>query len=266
MLPDLPYDSWRSTWQTLHRFLQIIGKVRLAASPRCNHWWNVTFHFTGRGLTSRPMGTANPFTIDLNLRDHRVEFTAVDGAEHSFSMPGLSVAEFYEQILAGLAAIDADVVIAHPYPFDLPDADRPFAQDTEHASYDTRAVGKAWQILSRISLILEEFAADFSGKTSPVHLFWHSGDVAVTRFSDRRIPQDAATDLVTREAYSREVTSFGFWFGDDSFREPALYAYAAPEPEGLAETALAPAGAFWREQGGGHLAVLPYAVLLEGSP
>ncbi len=260
-LPDLPYTRWRDSLHTLHRFLQIVGKVRLAASARRNHWWNIPFHVTGSGLTTRPMGDSPIFTIDFNFITHRLEFVTDAGVGHSFSLTDLSVADFYRKVLAGLDAIGADVQIAKPYPFDLPDADRPFAEDTEHASYDPAAVGDAWRILTRINLILEQFSGDYSGKTSPVHMFWHSGDLAVTRFSDRRIPMPGTVDLVTREAYSREVISFGFWFGDDSFPEPALYGYAAPEPEGLSETPLSPAGARWHVKGSGHLAVLPYAEL-----
>ena len=134
------------------------------------------------------------------------------------------------------------VAIAHPQPFDLPDADRPFAEDTEHASYDPAWASRYWQVLSQVNLVLEEFAARFSGKVSPVHHFWHTFDIAHTRFSDRQVDQPPTADPVTREAYSREVISFGFWFGDDRFAEPAFYSYTAPEPAGLAERAAAAGG------------------------
>ena len=150
------------------------------------------------------------------------------------------------------------MALAHPYPFDLPDADRPFADDTEHASYDLAWARRYWMVLSQVNLVLEEFAARFSGKVSPVHHFWHTFDLAHTRFADRHVDQPATADPVTREAYSREVISFGFWFGDDRFPEPAFYAYTTPEPAGLAEEPLEPEAAWWDRRDGSHLAVLRY--------
>ena len=148
--------------------------------------------------------------------------------------------------------------MANPHPFDLPDADRPFADDTEHAGYDPAWASRYWQVLSQVNLVLEEFAARFSGKVSPVHHFWHTFDIAHTRFSERQVDQPPTADSVTREAYSREVISFGFWFGDDRFPEPAFYAYTAPEPPGLADQPLRPAAAWWDPRDGSHLAVLRY--------
>lgn len=258
-LPELPYPSWRDTLATLHRFSQIVGKVRLAAAPRRNHWWNVPLHLTGRGLTTRPMGRSPIFTVDLDLVNHRLEVTTTAGAAASFALPGLSVAQFYTELTRTLQSVGVDVAITKPYPYHLPDSARPFTQDIEHAAYDTAAVRQAWQILSWANLVFEEFAAEWSGKTSPVHLFWHSFDLALTRFADRRIEQSADTDAVTREAYSREVISSGFWFGDDSFPEPAFYSYTAPEPAGLTQSPLRPEEAQWNPSGRGHLAVLRYA-------
>ena len=256
--PALPYDSWTGTRETLHRFVQIVGKVRLAASPRRNHWWNVPLHLTGRGLTTRPMTTdgVRVFTIDLDLVDHRLDLTTIEGGRWSFPLAGHSVATFWADLQAGLAALDLDVRIAAPTPFDLPDADRPFAEDTEHATYDPAAVTLYWTLLSQVNLLLEQFAARYSGKTSPVHHFWHTFDIAVTRFAERPVRFTAETDPVTREAYSREVISSGFWFGDPDTPEPAFYSYTAPEPDGLADAALEPAGARWVPARGAHLAVL----------
>jgi hypothetical protein len=236
LFPLMPLASWQDTKATLHRFCQVVGKIRLAASSRRNHWWNVPFHLTGRGTTTRPMGQVdgNPiFTIDFDFIDHQLR-------------------------LAALAALGITVAIAHPYPFDLPDADRPFAADTTHAGYDPFWVSRYWQVLSQVNLLLEEFAARFSGKVSPVHHFWHTLDIAHTRFADRHVDQPATADPVTREAYSREVISFGFWFGDDRFAEPAFYAYTAPEPPGLADQPLEPAAAWWEPRDGSHLAILRY--------
>ncbi|SFK53421.1 DUF5996 family protein [Geodermatophilus ruber] len=256
--PDLPYPSWAETLATLHRFAQLVGKIRLAASPRRNHWWNVPFHVTGRGITTRPMGADPIFTIDFDFLDHRLDLTTIEGLRFAFPLPGKSVADFTRELLRGLDAVGVRARPALPHPYDLADTDRQFADDHEHATYDPAAVTRYWQTLSRVSLLLEEFAGDWAGKTSPVHHFWHTFDVAVTRFSDRHVDLGPETDPVTREAYSREVISFGFWFGDEAFPEPAFYSYTAPEPDGLADEPLAPPAARWTERNGSHLAVLTY--------
>ncbi|MFI5681288.1 DUF5996 family protein [Streptomyces cellulosae] len=263
LFPPVPLAGWRDTKETLHRFAQIVGKIRLAASARRNHWWNVPFHVTGRGITTRPMGQidGNPiFTIDFDFVDHRLVVMALDGEERSFPLPGQSVASFHDETLAALAALGVRVDIAVPRPFELSDADRPFAEDTEHAAYDPVAANRYWRVLSQVASVLEEFAAGFSGKASPVHHFWHTFDIAHSRFSGRRVDQPGHVDPVTREAYSSEVISFGFWFGDDTFAEPAFYSYTAPEPAGLAEAPLSPASAQWVAVGDSHLAVLRYDV------
>jgi hypothetical protein len=225
--PPIPLAEWRDTKETLHRFCQVIGKIRLAASVRRNHWWNVPFHLTGRGITTRPMGQidGNPgFTVDFDFVDHQLHIHTLEGRAMMIPLQGQSVASFSDQTLQALAELEITVAIAHPHPFDLPDADRPFADDTEHASYDPAWASRYWVVLSQVNLVLEEFAARFSGKVSPVHHFWHTFDIAHTRFADRPVDQPPTTDPVTREAYSREVISFGFWFGDDRFAEPAFYA------------------------------------------
>jgi hypothetical protein len=157
-----------------------------------------------------------------------------------------------------LHSLGIQVDIDRPVPFDLPDAGRPFSDDTEHASYDPVWANRYWQVLSQVNLILEEFAAGYSGKVSPVHHFWHTFDIAHTRFSERQIVPPLAADPVSREAYSREVISFGFWFGDDSFAEPAFYSYTAPEPTGLADQPLEPGTAQWVPRNASHLAPLRY--------
>lgn len=261
MFPPMPLDAWVDTKATLHRFAQIVGKIRLAAAPRRNHWWGVPFHLTGRGITTRPMGLAdgNPiFTIDFDFVAHQLLVSSITGQAESFPLAGHSVASFYRHTLDALYAIGVDVTIAHPSPFDLPDADRPFADDTEHSAYDPVLVNRYWQVLSQVNLVLEEFSGRFSGKISPVHHFWHTFDIAVTRFSDRQVDQPEAADPVTREAYSREVISSGFWFGDDNVAAPAFYSYTAPEPAGLALETLEPWAADWVDQRGSHLAVLTY--------
>jgi Family of unknown function (DUF5996) len=259
--PPIPLAEWRDTKETLHRFCQVIGKIRLAASVRRNHWWNIPFHLTGRGITTRPMGqiNGNPiFTIDFDFVDHQLYVQAVDGTAVSIPLHGQSVASFHRAVFEALANLGIKVRIANPRPFDLPDADRRFADDTEHATYDPAWASRYWQVLSQVNLVLEEFAARFSGKVSPVHHFWHTFDIAHTRFADRRVDQPPTADPVTREAYSREVISFGFWFGDDQFPAPAFYAYTAPEPDGLAGEPLQPSTARWVRRNDSHLAVLGY--------
>ena len=263
--PPIPLDAWADTKETLHRYLQVVGKIRLDQSPIRNHWWNVPFHLTGRGITTRPMGSDPIFAIDFDFVDHRLQVNSIGGDRVSFALPGLSVAAFYERLLAALSSLGIAVSI-RPVPFDLRDA-IPFAEDTAHASYDPFWVTRYWVVLSQVALLLEEFAGRTYAKTSPVHHFWHTFDLAVTRFSDRLVPQPPGADPVTREAYSHEVISAGFWFGDDNVPEPTFYAYAAPEPAGLADEPLRPQAARWIESRGAHLAVLPYdAVRTERDP
>jgi hypothetical protein len=257
VFPPMPLEAWADTKNTLHRFAQIVGKIRLAASVRRNHWWNVPFHLTGRGITTRPMGDDPLFTIDFDFVDHRLLIHSITGQTVSFPLIGQSVASFYHRTFAALRALGVDVAINRPEPFGLTDS-TPFADDTEHAAYDPEWVTRYWRVLSQVALVLEQFAARFSGKTSPVHHFWHTFDIAVTRFSDRHVAHSPEIDPVTREAYSRQVISFGFWFGDERFPEPAFYSYTAPEPEGLADVPLHPPGAQWVAQNNSHLAVLRY--------
>jgi hypothetical protein len=261
LFPPIPLAEWRDTKETLHRFAQVVGKIRLAASGRRNHWWNVPFHLTGRGITTRPMGQVdgNPiFTIDFDFVDHQLIVATVDGRSMSFPLFGQSVASFHSRTMDALAALDVRVDIDVPRPFDLPDAARTFAEDTEHATYEPVRANRYWQVLSQVALVLEEFSGRFSGKVSPVHHFWHTFDIAHTRFSDRHTDQPPQADPVTREAYSRELISFGFWFGDDTFPEPAFYSYTAPEPVDLAAEQLSPPSAQWIAQKDSHLAVLRY--------
>jgi hypothetical protein len=169
LFPPMPLTSWQDTKQTLHRFCQVIGKIRLAASVRRNHWWNAPFHLTGRGITTRPMGQAdgNPiFTIDFDFIDHQLRIHTLDGRAVAVQLQGQSVASFHDQTLQALAELGITVAIAHPYPFDLPDADRPFADDTEHASYDPAWASRYWQVLSQVNLVLEEFAAAMPARSA----------------------------------------------------------------------------------------------------
>jgi hypothetical protein len=259
MFPAMPLAAWSDTKDTLHRFLQVVGKIRLATGPRRNHWWHVAFHLTGRGVTTRPTGGragVPVFTVDFDFVDHRVAAHTLTGRSVSFPLPGQSVASFHRELTDALRHLGVEVSI-RAEPFDLPDL-TPFAQDTGHAAYDPRWVTRYWRVLSQVGLVLEEFSGRFAGKVSPVHHFWHTFDLAASRYSDRRVDQPADVDPVTREAYSREVVSAGFWFGDQAFPEPAFYSYTAPEPPGLADAPLAPEAARWVPQRGSHLAVLTY--------
>src|SRR5687768_16620524 len=255
--PPMPLEAWVESKETLHRFLQIVGKIRLSAAPRRYHWWHIAFHITGRGITSRPMGSGPIFTIDFDFVDHRLVVSTEAGEMESFPLIGNSVASFYHHIITLLKDLGIPVVIERPLPYDLADT-TPFQSDLKHNRYDPFWINRCWRILSAVNLILEEFAGHFSGKTSPVHLFWHSMDIAVTRFSDREVDHPPSLDSVNREAYSREVISSGFWFGDPTLPEPAFYSYTSPEPEGLANAPLVPVRSEWLDRGVSHLAVYRY--------
>ncbi len=265
-LPALPLAEWEATKTTLHLWAQIVGKVRLASTAPRNHWWNVPLYVDVRGLTTRRLHSAGgvTFQIDFDFLDHRLVVTTSLGETDSFALDdGLSVAGFDEQLHATLARLAVDVAIRET-PFGVP-MTTPFPDDREHAAYDRDAVERFWRILDWTDGVFEEFSGWFCGKTSPVHLFWHTFDLAVTRFGGRRAPEIPGADPVTREAYSHEVVSFGFWAGDQNVREPTYYSYTAPEPPGLRESPLHPKEAFWAEQGSGSLALLRYDVVRTAS-
>ena len=258
-LPPLPLAEWEETKTTLQLWAQIVGKIRMASTTPLNHWWNVSLYLDVRGLTTRRMHAANgiSFEIVFDFVDHRLVVATNGGAVESFELvDGLSVAAFDERVHATLARLGVDVAIREE-PYGVPST-TPFPADREHAAYDRDAVQRFWRILDWTDGVLQEFAGWYCGKTSPVHLFWHSFDLALTRFGGRRAPPRPEADSVTREAYTHEVVSFGFWAGDERVREPTYYAYAAPEPTGLRERRLQPAQAFWADQGGGSLTRLPY--------
>jgi hypothetical protein len=259
LLPALSLHDWEQTKTTLHLWSQIVGKIRMASTPPRNHWWNVPLYVDVRGLTTRRMqaGSGVVFQIDFDFVDHRLVVATNRGGLESFELlDGLSVAQFDESLHAALDGLGIDVAI-RKIPFGL-STGTPFPADREHASYDPDAVERFWRILDWTDQVFEEFAGWYSGKTSPVHLFWHSFDLALARFGGRRAPPIPCADLVTREAYSHEVISFGFWPGDENVREPMYYSYTAPEPDGLRGRRLHPDEAFWSTHGGGALALLPY--------
>jgi hypothetical protein len=262
-LPELHLADWRATKDTLHLYCQILGKIRLATTAPRNHWWNVPLYVDVRGLTTRRLhhgGTTFELTIDVV--DHALVVRTADGRTQAFDLSdGLSVAEFDARVHALLGGLGIDVDIRES-PFGVP-MTTPFPQDAEHASWDREAIARFGRILDWTDSVFEEFSGWFNGKTSPVHLFWHSLDLAVSRFSGRPgVPLDAA-DPVTQEAYSQEVISFGFWAGDDNVGDAAYYSYTAPEPDGLRDQPLA-AGK-WVEVGPGSMAILPYEAVRTAS-
>jgi hypothetical protein len=265
-LPPLPLDGWRDTKDTLHLYLQIIGKVRLEMMPRQNHWWHVPLYVSPRGFTTRSVpdrpGTGRLFEVELDVLDPAVRVTTTQGSERRFGVSdGLTVAAFYDNVLGALTDLGIEVEI-RAEPYDHPSSTTPFAADVVHASFDAAAVERFWRILATVQPVFLRFDGRFTGKRSPVHLFWHSLDLAYTRFSGRTAPPpDASAGAVARDAYSHEVISFGFWAGDASLPEPAFYAYAYPEPDGLRAASLSPDGARWVTQETGSLAVFPYAAM-----
>ncbi|MGW2161013.1 DUF5996 family protein [Nonomuraea sp. NPDC001699] len=259
LFPAMPLEEWADTKETFHRFAQIVGKIRLTVSNRRNHWWQVPFHLTGRGLTTRPMGGLGEqplFCVDFDLVRHRLLIDVLDGRSAEFSLIGLSVATFQSRLFQTLADLGIRPEI-WAVPYDLED-ETPFAEDTRHAHYDPILINRYWRILSQVAQLLDRFAADFGGKVSPVHHFWHTFDIAVTLFTGRPAEVSEEADPVTREAYSREVISAGFWFGDKERPWPAFYSYTAPEPKGLEREPLQPGQAEWLPARGSHLAVLRY--------
>ena len=247
-LPSLPLEEWEETKETLHRYAQVVGKVRMELSPRRNHWWHVTLYVTPRGLTTGPIPhSAGTFDISFDLLENRLVVTSSDGGEFSFALTDLPVAEFYSRLMGGLGSLGIDVSI-NTRPFDLDD-EHTLEDNTYHSSCDGGYVRRYHQVLVWVDQVFKKYAGRFGGKQSPVHLYWHSFDLAVTRVSGKRAELPDDVDPVTREAYSHEIISCGFWVGDQNVREPAFYSYTTPEPEGLTDQPLSPEAASWQEGG-----------------
>jgi hypothetical protein len=250
-LPALPFDTWKDTLATLHMWTQVVGKVRLKLCPLVNHFWNVAFYLTARGLTSSAMpyqrgAIWGTFEVQFDFIDHQLSVESSNGRRVEIALKAESVAEFYKTFMAALAELGVIVKI-WTTPCEIPDP-IPFEQDQIHAAYDPEAVNKFWRILVWVDQVFKEFRAGFLGKVSPVHFFWGSFDLAVTRFSGRRAPERPGADSITREAYSHEVSSAGFWPGGGDIKGPAFYSYAAPEPPGFAERKIRPQPAFYHPQ------------------
>jgi hypothetical protein len=242
--PELRLDEWQDTYATLHMWTQVVGKVRLALSPRVNHWWEVPLYVDARGLTTSaiPYGDGI-FEVRFDFIDHKLIIETSWGASKTLALDPRSVAEFYAEFMSALRSLGIEVKI-WTMPCEVPNPVR-FESDTQHASYDREYAHRLWKILVLCDSIFKEFRAGFIGKDSPVHFFWGSFDLCVTRFSGRRAPERPGADAITREAYSHEVISAGFWPGGGDIKGAAFYAYAAPEPPGFAEQKVKPAAAFY---------------------
>ena len=245
--PALPLEAWQDTYATLHMWTQIVGKVRLALSPRVNHWWGVALYVNSRGLTTSPIPYADGiFEVQFDFIEHTLAIQTSWGASKTLALKAQSVADFYAEFMTALRLLGIGVKI-WSMPCEVPNPVR-FEMDSQHASYDPEYAHRFWQILVRCENIFQEFRAGFIGKNSPIHFFWGSFDFCVTRFSGRRAPERPGADLMTREAYSHEVISAGFWPGGGDVKGAAFYAYAAPEPPGFAEQKVKPAAAFYHPQ------------------
>jgi hypothetical protein len=263
--PALPYSEWADTCQTLQRWVQIVGKTRLALEPRLNHWWAVALYVSARGLTTSamPCSRSRVLEIEFDFLAGELVLRVSDGGRRALPLVARSVAEFYDDYQGALAALDVDVHI-WPVPVELPDDALPFVEDRIHAAYDPEAARRFWRVLVQADRVLKVFRARFLGKSSPVHFFWGGFDLAATRFSGRPAPPHPGgiphvADWVMREAYSHEVSSAGFWPGSPQAPQEGFYAYAYPEPQGFRDAAVRPAGAFYHQQLGEFL--LPYEAM-----
>ena len=242
--PSLPLEEWKDTCATLHMWTQIVGKVRLELTPLVNHWWNVPLYVSARGLTTTAMPYgATFFEMEFDFIDHQLVINCSDGAIRRVALEPKSVATFYEQTMAALRELELEVSI-WKMPVEIPDPIA-FDQDHQHASYDPEYVNRLWHILRASHRVMQDFRSRFIGKCSPVHFFWGSFDLAVTRFSGKTAPPRPDADSITREAYSHEVISHGWWPGHGPLGKPAFYSYTAPAPEGLSEAKLRPEQAFY---------------------
>lgn len=246
--PALPLDQWRETHDTLHMWTQIVGKIRLALCPPVNHFWNSTLYVTARGMGTGPMPYGDRgVSILFDFVDHNLLIESSDGRRKGIPLFARSVADFYRELMASLEAIDVRVKIS-PKPVEVPEV-IPFDEDRKHASYDSEYAHRMWRVLLESDQVFQEFRGRFIGKCSPVHFFWGSFDLAVTRFSGRRAPARPGADRVTQEAYSCECISHGFWPGGSWFgteiTTPLYYAYGAPEPPGIREASIRPTAAHY---------------------
>jgi hypothetical protein len=260
--PELALAEWKDTYETLHMWTQIIGKIRLALTPRQNHWWNITLYVTPRGLTTSTMTyNGRHLRIDFDFISHVLLIETSEGSTKAIALRPRSVADFYQETMSALSSLGMPVNI-WTTPVEVPDR-TPFEMDQKHASYDPEYAQRFWRILVQASRVLLEFRSRFTGKVSPVHFFWGAFDLAVTRFPGHRAPEHPGVPYCARfvmvEAYSHEVSSCGFWPGGGPVNEPVFYAYAYPEPQGFKDYRIQPPEAFYHKDMSEF--VLPYDVV-----
>ena len=264
--PPLQFAEWKDTAATLHMWTQIVGKIRMTLSPWTNHSWHVTLYVTSRGLTTSPIPHgSHTFEIRFDFIDHELRILKSDGVTRTLKLQPQSVAEFYRIVMKTLSDLDLPVII-HTMPNEIENA-IPFDRDEGHRSYDREYANRFWRVLVQSDRVFKEFRSHFCGKCSPVHFFWGSFDLAVTRFSGRPAPPHPGgvphlPDAVTREAYSQEVSSLGFWPGNAAAPTPLFYSYAYPEPAGFAEAKIQPSAALYQTQL--HEFILPYDAVRTG--
>jgi len=258
--PTLPTTAWTDTLETLHLWTQVVGKIRMAKAPWLNHSWGVPLYVTSRGLGTSlvPYGSEG-FELDFDFVGHTLQLSTTKGEQRNIALEPTTVADFYAKVMAAMTSVGMPVKI-RPVPSEIPEA-IPFAEDTKHASYDPEHAQTLWRALLQANRVMSQFRAGYRGKGSPVHFFWGSFDLAVTRFSGEKAPPHGGGVPnfpldVAREAYSHEVTSVGFWPGNREAPDPIFYAYAYPSPEGFAQAKVAPEAAFWLEALGEF--ALPY--------
>ena len=245
--PALPFSDWENTCDTIHMWSQIVGKTRLALTPLENHWWNVTLYVTPRGLTTSAIPfQRRSFEVEFDFLAHKLRISTSEGTAHTIALYPRSVADFYDEYMRSLRSLGIDVSI-HTTPEEFDDK-TPFDQDQHHASYDTKHVESFRRILIGADLAMKDFRSRFTGKSSPVHFFWGSFDLNLSRFSGRRAPAREDMAAMMREAYSHEEISCGFWPGDRRFKNPAFYAYTVPAPEGLEKQVVRPDAAQWNTE------------------
>jgi hypothetical protein len=245
--PSLPLEEWKDTCATLHMWTQIVGKVRLAQTPLVNHWWNVPLYVSARGLTTTAMPHGDKFfEMEFDFIGNQLVTRSSNGDSATLDLQPMSVATFYAEVMNQLRQLDLEVHI-WKMPVEIPDP-IPFDQDNVHASYDYEYATRFWEVLRHSDKVLQEFRGRFIGKSSPVHFFWGSFDLAVTRFSGRPAPARADADSITREAYSHEVISHGWWPGQGPLGKAAFYSYTAPAPDGLGDAKVRPATAFYSKE------------------
>jgi Family of unknown function (DUF5996) len=250
--PMLSLESWKDTYATLHMWTQMVGKVRMRLTPLVNHWWNVPLYVTARGLTTSriPYGQ-RAFELWFDFLRHQLVLETTDGVLKTLPLAPRAVAEFYGEFMEMLRSAGIEVKIWR-MPVEVPNP-IPFDQDRVHRSYDPAAVRRFWRILLSVNAVFCQFRSRFIGKSSPVHFFWGSFDLAVSRFSGRRAPERPGADAMTREAYSHEVSSVGFWPGSGDVKEAAFYSYMVPEPQGFKAARIGPDAAYYDKQLGEFL-------------